>query len=270
MEIFVIAVLLLILLSIIYLFFPHIFKQGKAFRKYWSKGIVPPNLSHSNENIVLIYISLSGLLVGQHPVEVHKKLVFLYKYLLNDSRLQQSEDIYNNYFTEVKSSLLQARKYPIQVNSVADYLNRHGFSENYKLKLIQFLADFAFIDQQIHPLELEVIESLGEKIFLDKKLIEEIILPMKETQERRARQEQESWKNRTTSNYSSPNYKAKYCAILGIAVTADLKEVKKAYRKLAMEHHPDKFINAEEHIYQAAQQKFIEIQVAYEYLEKQF
>jgi DnaJ-class molecular chaperone len=37
-----------------------------------------------------------------------------------------------------------------------------------------------------------------------------------------------------------------------------------------MEHHPDKYINAEEHIYQAAQQKFIEIQVAYEYLEKQF
>ncbi len=270
MEILTGLVIALIIFSSLFLGFPKFLGFGSNFTKYWSKGIVPPNLDHNADSLALIHISLAGLLVGQHPVEVHKKLVFLYKYLLNDSSLQQSEDRYNNYFNEVKTSLLQARKYPIQINSVAGYINRHGFSENYKFKLIQFLADFAFIDQQIHPLELQVIESFGEKILLDKKLVEEIILPMKETQERRARQEQESWKNRTTSNYSSPNYKAKYCAILGIAVTADLKEVKKAYRKLAMEHHPDKFINAEEHIYQAAQQKFIEIQVAYEYLEKQF
>jgi DnaJ-domain-containing protein 1 len=270
MEILVVAVLLLILLSIVYLFFPHIFKHGQQFRKYWSKGIVPPNLSNSNENIVLIYISMSGLLVGQHPVEVHKKLAFLYKYLLNDENLCQFEDRRNSFFAEVRSSLIYARAHPIQLDSVAKYLQKLDLSEIQKLNFIRFLADFAFIDQQIHPLELRVIESIAEKIGLDKTLVDQVIKPMIETQERRAQQEQESWKNRTTSNYTSPNYKAKHCAVLGIAVTADLKEVKKAYRKLAMEHHPDKYINAEEHIYQAAQQKFIEIQVAYEYLEKQF
>lgn len=270
MEIFTSFVVLIIFISIIYLFFPHIFRHGQQFRKYWSKGIVPPNLSNSNENIVLIYISMSGLLVGQHPVEVHKKLVFLYKYLLADENLSQIEDRHNSFFAEVRSSLIYARAHPIQLDSVANYLKKLNLSEIQKLNFIRFLSDFAFIDQQIHPLELLVIESIAEKIGLDKALVEQVIKPMIEMQERRARQEQESWKNRTTSNYSSPNYKAKYCAILGIAVTADLKEVKKAYRKLAMEHHPDKFINAEEHIYQAAQQKFIEIQVAYEYLEKQF
>lgn len=270
MEIFVAAVLLLILLSIIYLFFPHIFKRGQAFRQYWSKGIVPPNLSNSNENIVLIYISMSGLLVGQHPVEVHKKLVFLYKYLLNDENLSQFEDRRNSFFTQVKSSLIYAHVHPIQLDSVANYLRKLNLSEIQKLHFICFLADFAFVDQLIHPMELLIIESLAEKIDLDKNLVDQIINPMKETQERNARQKQESWKNRTTSNYTSPNYRAKHCAVLGITVTADLKETKKAYRKLAMEHHPDKFINAEDIIYQAAQQKFIEIQTAYEYLEKLF
>lgn len=270
MEIFVVAVLLLILLSIIYLFFPHIFKHGQAFRKYWSKGIVPPNLSQSNENIVLIYISMSGLLVGQHPVEVHKKLVFLYKYLLNDENLSQFEDRRNGFFTQVKSALNYARTHPIQLDSVANYLQKLALSEIQKLNFIRFLADFAFIDQHIHPLEMRVIESLAEKIDLDKKLVDQVINPMKETQERNARHEQKSWKNRTTNNYSSSNYKAQHCGVLGISVNADLKEIKKAYRKLAMEHHPDKFINAEDSIYQAAQQKFIEIQTAYEYLEKLF
>jgi DnaJ-domain-containing protein 1 len=253
-----------------YLGVPEMIYSKLKFKKYWSKGIVPPKLTNTNENIVLIYISMAGLLVGQHPVEVHKKLVFLYKYLLNDENLNQVEDRHNSFFAEVKSSLVYAREHPMQLDSVAEYLQKLDLSEIQKLNFIRFLADFAFVDQQIHPLELRVIESIAEKIALDKSLVDKVILPMKETQERRARQEQESWKNRTTSNYSSPNYKAKYCAILEIAVTADLKEVKKAYRKLAMEHHPDKFINAEEHIYQAAQQKFIEIQVAYEYLEKQF
>lgn len=263
-------VLFSLVLFAYYLGVPKLISTKLQFKKYWSKGIVPPKLSISNDNIVLIYISMAGLLVGQHPVEVHKKLVFLYKYLLSDENLRQEENGENSFFKEVKSSLIYARAHPIQLDSVANYLQKVNLNEVQKLNFIRFLSDFAFVDQQIHPLELRVIESLAEKIKLDKNLVAEVINPLKEAQERRARQEQESWKNRTTSNYSSPNYKAKYCAILGIAVTADLKEVKKAYRKLAMEHHPDKFINAEEHIYQAAQQKFIEIQVAYEYLEKQF
>jgi DnaJ-domain-containing protein 1 len=263
-------IILFVAVVSIYFDLPNLIGSKVQFKKYWSKGIVPPKLTISNDNIVLIYISMAGLLVGQHPVEVHKKLVFLYKYLLNDKNLSQFEDMQNNFFIEVKSSLIYARAHPIQLDSVANYLQKLDLSEIQKLNFIRFLADFAFIDQQIHPLELRVIESIAEKIGLDKTLVDQVINPMKETQERRARQEQESWKNRTTSNYTSPNYKAKYCAILGIAVTADLKEVKKAYRKLAMEHHPDKYINTEEHIYQAAQQKFIEIQVAYEYLEKQF
>lgn len=262
--------LIVVIIAVVYFVpgIPDILGLNSSFKKYWSKGIVPPNLDTSSESLSLIHISLAGLLVGQHPVEVHKKLVYLYKYLLNDKNLRQTEDSFNNYFNDVKVSLIQARKYPIQIDSVAAYLNKHRFNSAYKLKLIQFLANLAFIDQQIHPLELKVIESLGAKLFLDAKLVAEIISPMKDSQERRAKQEQESWKNRTTSQYSSPNLKAKYCAILGVSTQADLKTIKKAYRKLAMEHHPDKFINAAKPVYEAAQLKFIEIQSAYEYLEK--
>lgn len=51
-----------------------------------------------------------------------------------------------------------------------------------------------------------------------------------------------------------------YYDILGVSRTADDKEIKKAYRRLAKQYHPD--VNAE----QAAQEKFREVQEAYEVL----
>ena len=48
--------------------------------------------------------------------------------------------------------------------------------------------------------------------------------------------------------------------LLGVSAGADLTEVKKAYRSLAMKHHPDREGGNEE--------KFKEIQQAYEFLEK--
>jgi DnaJ-class molecular chaperone len=52
-----------------------------------------------------------------------------------------------------------------------------------------------------------------------------------------------------------------YYAILGVAKTADAKEVKKAYRKLARQHHPD--INPNN---KSAEAKFKEINEAYQVL----
>ena len=44
------------------------------------------------------------------------------------------------------------------------------------------------------------------------------------------------------------------------------EEIKKAYRKLAKEYHPDKLVGVNETIKKIAEEKFREIQEAYEYL----
>ena len=53
-----------------------------------------------------------------------------------------------------------------------------------------------------------------------------------------------------------------YYAILGVARSADEEAIKKAYRKAAMKHHPDRNPNNKE----AAEAKFKEISEAYEVL----
>lgn len=52
--------------------------------------------------------------------------------------------------------------------------------------------------------------------------------------------------------------KQKYCDILGVKIDATQDEIKKAYKKLALQYHPDKCKESNE--------KFVEIQNAYEHL----
>lgn len=68
----------------------------------------------------------------------------------------------------------------------------------------------------------------------------------------------------------SENLIKKYTAVLGVSEDASLAEVKKAYRKLVKEYHPDKLAASgmPEDYMEFANQKIREINEAYEYLEK--
>lgn len=57
--------------------------------------------------------------------------------------------------------------------------------------------------------------------------------------------------------------------ILGISPTATDDEVKKAYRKMAVENHPDKVAYLGEDVQRAAKEKFQKINEAYETIKKQ-
>ena len=52
-----------------------------------------------------------------------------------------------------------------------------------------------------------------------------------------------------------------YYEVLGVAKNASEDEIKKAFRRLAMKHHPDRHQGDK-----AEEEKFKEIQQAYEYL----
>ena len=71
---------------------------------------------------------------------------------------------------------------------------------------------------------------------------------------------------RTTNTYTAD--KSKYYTILGVSKNASQDEIRKAYHKLAKEHHPDKFVNSSDSEKKYHENKMKEINDAYENLTK--
>lgn len=67
----------------------------------------------------------------------------------------------------------------------------------------------------------------------------------------------------SSSNPFQFESKDKYYTVLGVEPGASQDDIKKAYRKAAMKYHPDKYSNASESERKAAEEKFKEINEAY-------
>ena len=75
-----------------------------------------------------------------------------------------------------------------------------------------------------------------------------------------------SYQRNTSNTYTTD--KSKYYTILGVNRGASQDEIKKAYRKLAKEHHPDRFVNSSDSEKKYHESKMKEINDAYENLTK--
>ena len=71
---------------------------------------------------------------------------------------------------------------------------------------------------------------------------------------------------RTTNTYTTD--KSRYYTILGVSRGASQDEIRKAYHKLAKEHHPDRFVNSSDSEKKYHENKMKEINDAYENLTK--
>jgi len=69
---------------------------------------------------------------------------------------------------------------------------------------------------------------------------------------------------------SAGQLEEQYYAVLGLEPGADFSEIKKAYRKLSMQYHPDKVGHLGEEFKKVAEEKMKEINVAHGYFEKKF
>lgn len=61
-----------------------------------------------------------------------------------------------------------------------------------------------------------------------------------------------------------------YYAVLGLESGADFSSIKKAYRKLSMQYHPDKVGHLGDEFKRVAEEKMKEINIAYDFFEKKY
>ncbi len=144
---------------------------------------------------------------------------------------------------EIMLAFRDILKKDIDIYSVSSQIN-HYMSPSEKQLLVQYLFGIALADGNLHENEIELIHTISKLIGL--------------------------------SEYEFNSLKAMYITertssykILGIEENATNDEIKKAFRKLAIEYHPDKVTHLGEEFQKEANEKFQKINEAYNKIKKE-
>ena len=149
------------------------------------------------------------------------------------------------------------------IASVAQQFGRNA-SIHEKLMMLQFLFGLAATDGTVHPAEMETIRFVSREMGISDRDFESLKAMFF------------GWQGNYSGGYSSSsktNYRSSYniendYKVLEIEPSATDDEVKKAYRKQAMKHHPDKVNHLGDEIRKAAEERFAKLNEAYERIKK--
>lgn len=134
-------------------------------------------------------------------------------------------------------------KQEIPVADVARQIGQH-LDNSSKLQLLQFLFGIAKADGHTHEAEVKIIQLISNYMGVA---------------------------NSDFTSIKSMFYNDIHVAysVLGLEKTATNDEIKKAYRKMAIEYHPDKVAYLGEDVQKSANEKFQKLIAAYESIKKE-
>lgn len=144
--------------------------------------------------------------------------------------------------TEYLLALRDITKQDINVKSIC-YQIKFYMDHSNRLLLMQYLLGIAKADNDLHGSEVYLIMEIGRHLGISEKDIHSML------------------------GIQRGAGKASY-EILEISEDVSDQEVKKAYRRMANKYHPDKVSNLGAEHKQAAEERFIEVQKAYEVIKK--
>ena len=168
-----------------------------------------------------------------------KELDFVRSSFLNMYGKEKANSAFKIFNGIVKKNNVSTRQVCMQI--------RQHMRHESRLQLLHFLFSIANSDGSISPAELQTIHTIATYLYINQRDFESI---------------QAMFYNRATESFNA--YK-----ILEIEKSATNEEVKAAYRKLVKKHHPDKLRHLGEEHMKGAEEKFRQIQKAYEQIQQE-
>ncbi|MCI5165141.1 MAG: J domain-containing protein [Candidatus Electrothrix sp. GM3_4] len=136
---------------------------------------------------------------------------------------------------------------------------RDSFAYEPRLILLELIYQLIFAKKPVNEEELNLARKIGD--FLS---IREYERQTIENKYRYGHQYQ-----RGAAGGGAPS-EQQYCTVLGVTSDTEFPEIKKAYRKLSMQYHPDKVAHLGDEFKGVAEEKMKEINAAYDYFRKKF
>lgn len=155
----------------------------------------------------------------------------------------------------------------VDIQPVCADLRQHA-SINEKMIIIHFLFGFSNADGDMGQAELDAIWQIAQLIGLNRSTYEAIKSMFTGYSYGGGYYGGQSYGGGSSSTYTSRSASDNDYRILEVSPDATDDEVKKAYRAAAKKHHPDKVSHLGEDVRKEAEEKFAQVNEAYERIKK--
>ena len=174
---------------------------------------------------------------------MHSEMELVRKFLRNsfgEIAMEQGNDILRKLFEykKQKGDALWNQQIRSACEEMAD-----AMPEEHRIQVVAFLAEIAKTDGNVHDAEIAAIRTIAVYLLLDAGIVEQLFALGTDSLE-------ESYK------------------VLGVSPDVSDDDLKQAYWKLVLKHHPDRVANLGDDIKEAATRKLQEINKAKEIIDK--
>ncbi len=250
LGIFLLALIFFLLSSIIKDFVKHVILKTPAFTKRYK---------FNEHNLRFAYKVAGCHMVVSDLGNRKDQYMFLVSYLKRRFPNVSPIDL---------KLLPKVHKHYPEVRPVFEWLNEH-LDEAQKYQFLDYFIDLAFYNEQLSSREMRLVYMAGDYLGLSSNEIRSILSMRYKFYEDKKRREREHHKQRSRPRSSRRSKRKRALKILGIEdESASFDEIKKAYRRMAKKHHPDRFHGASEIEQEKANERFAVINEAYESLEE--
>lgn len=218
------------------------------------------SFNQGNRNSFLLsLLVLASYIIRADGKVMHSEMEIVRNFLrqnFGESAVRQGEQIMLRLFEEQKRQGDAAfretiRKSSLEITMHTDYSTR--------LQLVNFLIIIAHADGTLSREEVAVLREVADYLRIDSDDVESMMNMNYQSYGRSS-----SGQSADSNRQSSADELARAYKVLGITPSSTDDEVKKAYRKMALKHHPDRVATLGDDVKKAAEQKFKEINEAKE------
>ena len=224
------------------------YSQGNGYQQYqygWQNGTPNAQTYEEQRNSFLFsMLVLSSYIIKADGKIMHSEMEFVRQFLrqnFGEQAVNQGQEILLKLFEIQKQQGIQVFRNTIH-QSCAEI--KHNMDVSQRLQLLNYLVIIAKVDGYVSLEEIKALKEVARHLGLTAKDVDSML-------------------NMENGARANSNIEDAY-KVLGLSSTATDDEVKVAYRKMALKHHPDRVATLGEDIHKAAEKKFQDINDAKE------
>lgn len=226
--------------------------------RYWERGIFPPILLNRRINHFEALICLSVNVIRCDKDSYAEKQAMLLSFMR-----KKFPDINGGVVHSMKLALGR----PLTTVSISKWLNKHIKQPRERLEILDFLFTLSTLDGAVGQSEYTVLREYSLVMGMNQQQLDDRIAVFKRLRAEQLHSEQQRAREYRRSTSSSVDHqRQKALTTLGLPTESSPEEIKKAYRSLVKQFHPDRFQHATKAEQKQMELQFIRIQEAYEYL----